>query len=61
MSYGTVIIPVHLLVNIVHGLAHHELHIDLGGVPMLFVIGVIILCPLFAMVLLSGPLKDGSA
>ena len=55
ISYGTVIVLVHLLVNIVHGLAHRELHIELGAAAMLFVIGVIILCPLFATVLLWTP------
>lgn len=55
VSYGTVIVLVHLLVNIVHGLAHRELHIELGVAALLFVIFVIILCPLLAMVLLWTP------
>lgn len=55
ISYGTVIVLVHLLVNIVHGLAHRELHIELGVNALLFVIGVIILCPLVALALLWTP------
>ncbi len=42
----------HLVVNIIHGATHRELHVELGPAAMLFVIGVILLCPLFAMVLL---------
>ncbi len=52
INYGTVIVLAHLLVNIIHGVAHRELHIQLGPAAMLFVIGVIVLCPLLAMVLL---------
>jgi hypothetical protein len=52
ISYGTAIVLVHVLVNIVHGVAHRELHIGLGPAAMLFVIGMIMLCPLLAMVLL---------
>ena len=55
IGYGTVIVLVHLLVNIVHGLAHRELHIELGLAAMLFVICVIMLCPLLAMGLLWTP------
>ena len=42
----------HLLVNVVHGTAHLKLHIQLGPVAMLFVIGVVIVCPLLAALLL---------
>ena len=52
INCGTVIVLAHLLVNIIHGVAHRELHIELGPAAMLFVIGVILLCPLLAMVLL---------
>ncbi len=40
------------MVNIIHGAAHRELRVELCPAAMLFVIGVILLCPLFAMVLL---------
>jgi hypothetical protein len=52
VKYGTAIVLAHLLVNIVHGAAHRELHVELRPAAMLFVIGVILLCPLIAMVLL---------
>ncbi len=52
VKYGTAIVLAHLMVNIIHGAAHRELRVELGPAAMLFVIGVILLCPLFAMVLL---------
>ena len=42
----------HLAVNLIHGAAHRELHVDLGPAANLFVISVILLCPLISMVLL---------
>ena len=47
----------HLMVNIIHGAAHHELGVELGPAAMLFVIGIILLCPLFAMALLWASQK----
>ncbi len=52
VKYGTAIVLAHLAVNIIHGAAHHELHVELGPEATIFVIGVILLCPLIAMVLL---------
>ena len=40
------IVLVHLLVNLVHGAAHWELHIDLSAAEMLFVVVVILAGPL---------------
>jgi len=57
VKYGTAIVLAHLLVNILHGVAHHELRVELGSAAMLFVAGVILLCPLFAMVLLWASQK----
>jgi len=51
-SYGAAIVLVHLLVNLVHGAAHWELHIDLSAAEMLFVAAVILAGPLLAMALL---------
>jgi len=51
-KYGTSLVLAHLLVNIIHGAAHLKLHIELGPAAMLFVIVVIIVCPLLAMLLL---------
>lgn len=50
--YGTAIVLVHLLINLVHGTAHQELHIDLSATEMVFVIAVILVGPLLAMALL---------
>ncbi|MGA2589014.1 MAG: hypothetical protein ABSH32_03790 [Bryobacteraceae bacterium] len=50
--YVTAIVLAHLLVNIVHGAAHQQLHIGLSLVETLFVGVVILACPLLAMVLL---------
>ena len=47
----------HLMVNIIHGTAHRELGVELDPAAMLFVIGVILLSPVFAMVLLWASQK----
>src|SRR5260370_28940070 len=52
IKYGTTVVLAHLLVNIIHGAAHRELHVELDPAAMLFVISVILLCPLIAVVLL---------
>jgi len=48
-TYGTAIVLVHLLANLVHGAAHFELHIDLSAAEKLFVAAVILAGPLLAM------------
>jgi hypothetical protein len=57
VKYGTAIVLAHLVVNIMHGMAHRELRVELGQAAMLFVAGVILLCPLLAMVLLWASQK----
>jgi hypothetical protein len=54
-KYAAVLVLAHLLVNIVHGAAHRELHVTLPPAGMLFVMIVILLCPLLALVLLWTP------
>jgi hypothetical protein len=51
-SYGTAIVAVNLVVNLVHGAAHRELQIGLSAAEALFVAAVIIAGPLLAMALL---------
>jgi len=51
-KYVTVLIVAHLLINIVHGAAHRELHVTLPPAGMLFVMIVILLGPLLALALL---------
>ena len=51
-KYVTVLVVAHLLINIVHGAAHRELHVTLPPAGMLFVIVVILLGPLLALALL---------
>ena len=51
-AYVTAIIGVHLLVNIVHGLAHRELRVGLALPASVFVIVVVLIVPLLAMGLL---------
>jgi hypothetical protein len=53
--YGTTIVLVNLPINIVHGVAHLELHIDLSAAEKLFVAVVILAGPLLAMALLWTP------
>ena len=49
--YVTAIVGVHFLVNIAHGLAHHELHVGLALPALIFVIVVVLIAPLLAMAL----------
>ena len=51
-TYATAIVVAHLLVNIAHGLAHHELHVGISLLASLFVIVVVLISPLLALVLL---------
>ena len=57
-NYGTAIVLAHLLVNIIHGAAHRELHVGLEPIEMLFVVGVILISPLVAMGLLWTSYKQ---
>jgi hypothetical protein len=51
-NYITTIVVVHLLVNLVHGLAHRELRVGLAPLDSIFVIVVVLIFPLIAMGLL---------
>lgn len=51
-TYVTAIVVAHLLVNIAHGLAHHELRVGLALPGTMFVILVVLIAPLLAMGLL---------
>jgi hypothetical protein len=51
-KYATAIIVAHLLVNIVHGLAHRELRVGLAPPASIFVIVVVLIFPLIAVALL---------
>ena len=51
-KYATTIVVAHLLVNIVHGLAHRELHVGLAPLASVFVIVVVLISPLIAMALI---------
>ena len=50
-KYVTAIVVAHLLVNIVHGLAHRELRVGLDPPASIFVIVVVLVSPLLAMAL----------
>jgi len=50
-KYTTAIVVAHLLVNIVHGLAHRELSVGLDPPASIFVIVVVLVSPLLAMAL----------
>jgi hypothetical protein len=50
-KYATTIVVAHLLVNIVHGLAHRELRVGLAPLAAIFVIVVVLVSPLIATVL----------
>ena len=51
-NYLAVLVVAHLLLNIAHGAAHWKLHVTLPPAGVLFVITVILLCPLLALGLL---------
>ena len=50
--YGTAVVLAHLLITILHGIAHRDLQIGLSAAQGLFVLLVINVCPLAAMALL---------
>lgn len=54
-KYVAVLVLAHLLINIVHGAAHRELHVTLPPAGMLFVIVVILLSPLLALAMSWTP------
>jgi hypothetical protein len=47
-KYATAIVVAHLLVNIAHGLAHHELRVGVAPSASIFVIAVVLIFPLIA-------------
>jgi hypothetical protein len=51
-KYATFIVVAHLLVNMVHGLAHRELSVGLAPPASIFVILVVLIFPLIAAALL---------
>ena len=51
-KYATAIVVAHLLVNLMHGLAHRELRVGLAPPASIFVIVVVLTLPLVAMALL---------
>src|SRR5690242_8140480 len=53
--YGTVFVLIHLVINLLHGRAHTELQIGLSSFQLFFVVGVILVSPLLALVLLWTP------
>jgi len=46
-----IVVLTHLLISIVHGVAHRELHVELSPPGSLFVIVVVLILPLVAMAL----------
>ena len=51
-KYATAVVVAHLLANIVHGLAHRELHVGLAPLDSIFVIVVVLIFPLISAGLL---------
>src|SRR5215472_9050030 len=56
-KYTTAIVVAHLLVNVVHGVAHRELHVELSPSGSVFVVVVVIILPLVAMALVCAAQK----
>ena len=53
-KYTTAIVVAHLLVSVVHGVAHRELHIGLSRSASVFVVAVVLILPLIAMALVCA-------
>jgi len=59
-KYTTAIVVAHLLVSVVHGVAHRELHIGLSPSASVFVVAVVLILPLIAMALVcAGQRRPG--
>lgn len=54
-QYGTAIVAMHVLLHVLHGVAHNEIPISLSLLQGLFVGGVVILSPIVAAILLWTP------
>jgi hypothetical protein len=57
VKYVTAVVVAHLLVNIAHGLAHRELQVGLDPPASMFVIVVVLVCPLLALALVWSAKK----
>ena len=53
--YGTIIVVIHAIVVVLHGLAHQKIPVPLSLVQSLFVNAVIVLAPVAAAILLWTP------
>jgi hypothetical protein len=52
-KYATaIVVAIHLLINVVHGVAHRGLHVGLSPSGSIFVIAIVLILPLVAMALL---------
>jgi hypothetical protein len=58
-QFGILIVAVHFIVSVVHGLAHSRLHIALNGWQSVFVLLVITVAPLISALLLWRESANG--
>jgi hypothetical protein len=56
--YATIIVVAHLLINIVHGVAHQVLRVGLSPLGSIFVIAVVLISPLIAAGMLWTQAKN---
>jgi hypothetical protein len=56
--YGTIIVIIHALVVILHGLAHGKIPVSLSPLQHLFVASMIVVAPIAAMILLWTPFQQ---
>jgi hypothetical protein len=56
--YGTIIVIIHALAVILHGLAHREIPVPLSPFQHWFVASIIVVAPIAAMILLWTPLQQ---
>lgn len=58
-QFGILIVAVHFIVSVVHGLAHSRLHIALNGWQSVFVLLVVTVAPLISALLLWRDSANG--
>lgn len=58
IRYASFVVVIHLLVVILHGLAHAQIPVPLSSFHQLFVVSMIVFAPIVAMILLWTPLQQ---
>ncbi|MBD2777843.1 hypothetical protein [Iningainema tapete] len=57
IRYSTIVVVIHAIVVVLHGLAHEKIPVSLSPLQILFVGSIIVLAPIAAMILLWTPFQ----